>query len=155
MTILVKEKMQLFQRILIRTAKVKEKSSSFQSKKKSLYIFLSFISKNLSCDSFFTIQYKISNKIKISTLINTYITRFGFIDKKFAEIVYQKLEIKSQCFTKQKLIQGFDSKATKTIIYIIYLMLFVGKHTKSFALLLIVKLGQYPIIVDHLQRKKT
>ena len=36
------------------------------------------------------------------TLTNTYATRYGFIDEKFAETVCQILEIEPQCLIKPK-----------------------------------------------------
>ena len=60
--------------------------------------------KNLFYKSFFTISYILDNKTKAMTLIETFITEFGFINKKFAEIVCEKLDIQPQCLTKPKLI---------------------------------------------------
>ena len=54
--------------------------------------------------SSFTIKYILGNKIKAITLVDTYTIRFSFINKKFAKIVYKKLEIQVQCLSKPKLI---------------------------------------------------
>ena len=51
------------------------------------------MSEDLFCKSFLTIQCTLENKIKAIILVDTYTTEFGFIDKKFAEIIYKKLEI--------------------------------------------------------------
>ena len=67
---------------------------------------------NLFCKSFLTIQFNLCNKIKAKTLVNTYTTRFSFINKEFVKIVYKKLEIKPQRLTKSKPIQIFDDKTT-------------------------------------------
>ena len=58
--------------------------------------------KDLFYESLFTIQYILENKIIATTLANTCATRYGFIDEKFAEIVYQILEIEPQCLIKPK-----------------------------------------------------
>ena len=65
---------------------------------------------DLFCKSLLTIQYTLSNKIKATTLIDIYTIRFSFINEKFAEIIYEKLEIQLQCLTKPKPIQGFDGR---------------------------------------------
>ena len=62
------------------------------------------------CKSLLTIQYTLGNKINATRLINICATGFNFIDEKFAEIIYEKLEIQSQRLTKPKPIQGFDDK---------------------------------------------
>ena len=79
-------------------------------------------------------------------MIDTCATGYGFIDEKFAEIVYQMLKIKPQRLTKPKPIQKFDGRATKPVTHTIYPTLSIGSHTKSLALLLITKLGHHPII---------
>ena len=55
--------------------------------------------KDLFCMIIFTVQYILRNKINAVILVDTYATRFGFIDKKFIEIISQMLEIKPQCLT--------------------------------------------------------
>ena len=53
-------------------------------------------------ESLFTIQYTLRNKIKAITLVNTFATRYGFIDEKFAETICQILKIELQCLIKSK-----------------------------------------------------
>lgn len=79
-------------------------------------------------------------------LANTFVTRYGFINTKFAKKVYQIFEIKSQCLIKQKQIQKFNSKAAKFITYVIYPILTMDTYIKSLALLFIIKLGNYLMI---------
>ena len=57
---------------------------------------------DLFCKSFFIIQCTLGNEIKVITLVNTCITGFGFINEKFVEIIYEKLEIQPQYLTKSK-----------------------------------------------------
>ena len=75
-----------------------------------------------------------------TTLANTCAIRYGFINKEFAETVYQVFEIELQCLIKPKQIQRFDGRATKPIIPAIYPILTIGTHTKNLTLLLITKL---------------
>ena len=103
--------------------------------------------KNLFCESFFTIQCTLENKIRATTLADTCATGYGFIDEEFAEIVCQVLEIEPQRLIKSKQIQGFDGRAAKPIIHAIYPTLTVGDHTESLAPLLITKLGNHPMIL--------
>lgn len=73
-------------------------------------------------------------------------TRYNFIDEKFAEIIYQILEIKPQHLTKPKLIQGFDIRAIELVSYAIYPTLSIENHIERLASLLITILSHYPII---------
>ena len=50
---------------------------------------------DLFCKNSLIIQYILSNQIKAIILVDTCATRFGFIDKKFVEIICKKLEIQS------------------------------------------------------------
>ena len=110
--------------------------------------------KDLFCESFFTVQCTLGNKINATTLVDTYATRYGFIDEKFAEIVYQTLEIEPQRLTKPKPIQGFDGRAAQPVTHAIYPTLSVGSHTESLAPLLITKLGHHPMILGRPWMKK-
>ena len=103
--------------------------------------------KNLFCESLFTIQCTLGNKIRATTLADTCATGYGFIDEEFAETVCQVLEIEPQCLVKSKQIQGFNGRAAKLITHAIYPILIVGDHTESLALLLITKLGNHPMIL--------
>ena len=94
---------------------------------------------DLFCENPLTIQCTLGNKIKVTTLVDTCATGFGFIDEKFAEIVCERLEIQPQRLTKPKPIQGFDGRAARPVTHAIYFTLSVGNHTKSLALLLITK----------------
>ena len=60
------------------------------------------MSKNLFCESSFTIQYTLGNKIRATTLADTYATGYGFIDEEFAETICQVLEIEPQRLIKPK-----------------------------------------------------
>lgn len=102
MTILGKEKLQLSQKVLVKKKQLEKKIALFKVKEKSLFISSLFMLEDLFHDSFLIIQYILSNKIKVTTLVTTFATRFGFIDEEFVEIVYKRFEIQSQCMTKSK-----------------------------------------------------
>lgn len=74
---------------------MKKRGSSFQNYRKKNFCFIFWISKNLFYKSFFTIQYTLKNKIKAIILANICAIRSGFINKKFAKIICQILEINS------------------------------------------------------------
>ena len=80
------------------------------------------------------------------TLANTYTIEYGFIDKEFAEKVCQVFKIKSQYLIKSKQILGFDSRATKSIIYVIESILTTGTYIESLSPLLITNLRNHLII---------
>ncbi len=104
------------------------------------------MAKGLFCNSLFNVQFTLENKINIIILVDTCATGYGFIDEKFTEMVCQTLEIKLQCLTKPKPIQGFDGRATQPVIYAIYPTLSIESHIKSLAPLLITKLGHHLMI---------
>ena len=58
--------------------------------------------KDLVCESLFTIQCTLRNKIMAIILANTYATGYGFINEEFAETVCQVLEIEPQHLIKLK-----------------------------------------------------
>lgn len=88
------------------------------------------------------------------TLANSYATRYSFIIKKFANIVYQIFKIKLQCLIKFKQIQKFDNRVTKSIIHAIYFIFIISTYIKNLAPLLISKLRNYLIILSQTQIKK-
>ena len=57
------------------------------------------MSEDLFCESFFTVQYILGNKINAITLVDTCPTGYDFIDEKFREIIYQMFEIELQHLT--------------------------------------------------------
>ena len=109
---------------------------------------------DLFYESPLTIQCTLGNKIKVTILVDTCATGFGYIDEKFAEIVCEKLEIQPQRLIKPKPIQGFDGRAAQPVTHAIYPTLSVGNHTESLAPLLITKLGQHPMILGRPWMKK-
>ena len=84
--------------------------------------------------------------MKTTTFADTCATRNDFIEKKFVEIICQVLEIKLQRLNKSKQIQEFDNIAAKPITHFIYPILTINTHTKSSTSLLLIKLGNYPMI---------
>ena len=86
----------------------------------------------------------------VTTLADTYTTGYGFIDEEIAETVCQVLEIKSHHLIKPKQISGFDGRAIKTITHAIYSTLTIGIHIESLPFLLIIKMGNHPIILVQL-----
>lgn len=65
---------------------------------------MSFMSEDPFCKDLFTIQFILENKNNAITLVDICTIRYDFIDEKFAENVYQTLEMKLQCRRKPKLI---------------------------------------------------
>lgn len=88
------------------------------------------------------------NKIETILLTNICTTEYGFINKKFIKKICKILEIKLQLFIKLKLIQRFNDKAAKPIIYVIYVTLLIGIYTENLVSLFITKLKHHPIIIS-------
>ena len=98
--------------------------------------------KNLFYKSFLIIQGTLGNKIKVTLLVDTYITAFGFIAEKFVKIVYKRLGIQLQCLTKSKTRKRFDNWDAWFVTYAIFFILSVENYIQSLALLFIIKLRQ-------------
>lgn len=81
---------------------IKKKIAPSKNKEKNLIIFSFFKLINLFCKSFFIIKFILKNKIMAIISANTFITRYDFIDYKFADILCQILEMKLQCLIKFK-----------------------------------------------------
>lgn len=133
-------KLQLSEKVLIKIAIVKEKGSFFQNQKKSLFIFLSFISEDLFCENSLIIQYISSKKNKAIILVDTFAIRFAFIDKNFIEFICKKLQIQPQCPTKSKPIYGLDGRAFWLVVHAIYYTLSVQNYIEGPTFLLITRL---------------
>lgn len=69
-------------------------------KERSLFISSFFMPENLFYKSFFTILYKVNNKINFIIFVDTNAIRFNFINEKFTEIICKKLLIQWQYLTK-------------------------------------------------------
>ena len=85
-----------------------------------------------------------------TTLVNTYATKYVFINKDFMETGCQNLEIKSKRLIKSKQIQRFNDRAVKLITHAIYLTLTISTQTKNLAFLLIIKLKNHLMISGQL-----
>lgn len=70
----------------MKTFKVRKKNSSFQNQEKKP-IYLLFILEDLFYKSSLTIQCRLGNKIKVTTLVDNRDTGYVLIDEKFAKIV--------------------------------------------------------------------
>ena len=99
-------------------------------------------------------QCTVGNKINATTLVDTGAIGYGFIDKKFAEIVCQTLKIEPQRLTRSKPIQRFDGRAAQLVTHAIYPILSLGNHSESLAPLLITKLDYHYMIVGRPWMKK-
>lgn len=60
-----------------------------------MFISLLSISEKLFGKNLITIFNILKNKIKVIILVNDYITWYGYINKKFLEIIYKIFKIKS------------------------------------------------------------
>lgn len=102
MIVLKKKELHLFQRVLVKTVRVKEKSSFLKSGGVGLIVSLQCITENIFYEKSLTIESILCNKTKNTTRVNIYATRFSFIDEKSIEIICQNLKIKPQLLIKPK-----------------------------------------------------
>ena len=100
-------------------------------KKKSLFVSLLFMPEDLFCKSFLTIQCTLGNKIKATILINICAIEFNFIDKKFAEIVYKRLEIQLIMAWSQNLVTWLQMCVNGHVILIDLDLFFAFNQTSN------------------------
>lgn len=86
-------------------------------------------------------------EIQAHTLLDTGVTGIAFVDKKMAHYICKVLQILFIKLAKLKPIKGFDGKPANLITYVIYPILMIQSHTELFVPLLVIKLGQYSIIL--------
>lgn len=107
--------------------------------KRILLVKTSFISKSLFYNSCFIVQFRIRNNTNAMTLIDINEIEYDFNEEIFVVILYQTLEIESQCFLKPKRIQRFCNEAIWPMNHCNYLLLSVGNDTKTVTIFVIVK----------------
>ena len=116
---------------------------------KPLLISVSSLSSDLFTDEALVVAYSLGrmNEIKTTSLLDTGATGIAFINLAIARHVCDILQISFIQLPKPKPIRGFDGKSAPSITHAIYSMLTVQDHTKLLAPFLIMKLGQYLLIL--------
>jgi hypothetical protein len=77
---------------------------------------------------------------------NDYI-EYSFIDIKIAHRVCESLRISFLKLNKSREINRYDERRDKDIIHVIYSLMTIQDHTKSFMSMMIIKLDQHLIIL--------
>ena len=109
-----------------------------------------FLSKHLFYEQTFNNKLYVKKKLKIAPLLNIDSSKHTFIDKKFAQKVCEKLFTSFQKLIKIKLIRKYDKKTNVAIMHVIYSIIIVNEHQKSFTFLWITKLRNHKLILNKL-----
>ena len=120
--------------------------------KKLLLISASNLPGDLFTDEAFVVTCSLgrTNKIKITSLLDTGATGIAFINLAIVRHVYDVLQISFIQLAKPKPIRGFDGKLAPSITHTIYPALTVQGYTKLLAPFLVTKLGQHILILGKL-----
>ncbi len=92
-----------------------------------------------------TLDYQ--NEFKIKTIINNDCIKYFFIDINIAHKICESLIINFLKLNKSREMKKYDEQRDKDIIYVIYSFITIQNHTKSFILMMIIKLDQHLIIL--------
>jgi hypothetical protein len=72
---------------------------------------------------------------------------YFFIDINIAHKVCESLSINSLKLNKSREVKKYDERRDKDITHVIYSLMTIQDHTKSFTLMMIIKLDQHLIIL--------
>ena len=116
---------------------------------KPLIISLSLLPGDLFTHKALVVLCELGNKgeVEMRSLLDTGAMDIAFIDKKMARHVYHMLQISFFPLAKPKPLKGFDGKPARPITHMIYPTLTVQSYFKLLAPMLVILLGQHPIIL--------
>ncbi len=95
-----------------------------------------------------TLDHENENQYQIRTMINNDCIEYFFIDINIAHIICESLRISSLKLNKSREVKEYDERKNKNIIHVIYSLMTIQDHTKSFTSMMIIKLDQHAIILE-------
>ncbi len=87
------------------------------------------------------------NEFKINAMINNDCIKYFFIDINIAHKICESLSISLLKLNKSLKVKEYDERRDKDIIHVIYSLMTIQNHTKSFISMMIIKLDQHFIIL--------
>ncbi len=95
-----------------------------------------------------TLNHENENQYQIRAMINNDCIEYSFIDINIAHKVCESLRISSLKLNKPREVKRYDERRDKDITHVIYSLMTIQDHTKSFISMMIIKLDQHFIILD-------
>jgi hypothetical protein len=95
-----------------------------------------------------------NNEYKIKAMINDDSINYSFIDINIVHKMCELLEISSLKLNKSREEKKNDERKNKDITHVIHSFMTIRNHTKSFTLIMIIKLNQHFIILEKSWMKK-
>jgi hypothetical protein len=89
----------------------------------------------------------LKNEHKIRTIINNDYIEYFFININIAHKICKSLNINLLKLNKSREMKKYDERKDKDIIHVIYSLMTIQDHTKSFTSMMIIKLDQQFIIL--------
>jgi polyhydroxyalkanoate synthesis regulator protein len=97
---------------------------------------------------------ELDSEYNIKATIDNNCTDYSFIDIDIAHQVCEVLRISSLKLNKSREVKKYDERRNKDITHVIYSSMTIQNHTKSFTLIMIIKLDQHFIILKKSRMKK-
>ncbi len=88
------------------------------------------------------------NQYQIKTMIDNDCIEYFFIDINIAHKVCESLNINLMKLNKSREMKRYDERKNKDIIHVIYSLMTIQNHTKSFTSMMIIKLDQHSITLE-------
>jgi hypothetical protein len=89
----------------------------------------------------------LKDEYKTRSMIDNDCTEYSFIDTNIAHEMCEALEINPLKLNKPREVKNYDGRRDKNITHAIYPPMTIQDHTESFTSMMIIKLGQHPIIL--------
>jgi hypothetical protein len=102
---------------------------------------------NLFDDTSIIVDCILENEYKTRAMINNDCIEYFFIDINIAHKMCKTLNIALVRLNKSREIKNYDERRNKDIIHVIYFLMIIQDHTKSFISMMITKLDQHSIIL--------
>ncbi len=87
------------------------------------------------------------NQYQIKTMIDNDCIEYFFIDINIAHKICESLSISFLKLNKSREVKKYDERRNKDITHVIYSLMTIQDHTKSFISMMIIKLDQHLIIL--------
>ncbi len=94
-----------------------------------------------------TLNHENENQYQIKAMINNDCIEYLFIDINIAHKVCESLRISFLKLNKSREVKEYDERRDKDITHVIYSLMTIQDHTKSFTSMMIIKLDQHSIIL--------
>jgi hypothetical protein len=101
-----------------------------------------------------TLNHENENQYQIRAMINNDCIEYSFIDINIAHKICESLRISFLKLNKSREVKRYDERRDKDITHVIYSLMTIQNHTKSFTSMMIIKLDQHSIILKKIMNEE-